>query len=133
MNFEDANEKAVRFLATSLKTEYEVRQKLFKLNCETNIADKVIEHLKEISYINDEEYVNAYIRQCKKLPKYSIYEVINRLKQKGINDENLAKCKYELENSEYELDLVNKLKRKKSNIDPLKLKAYLYRRGFKNF
>lgn len=133
MNFEIANEKAVRFLTASLKTEYEVRQKLIKLNCENEIIDKVITHLKEILYINDEEYVNAYIRQCKKLPKYSIYEITNKLRQKGIDDEKISRCKTELESIEYELELVNKIKNKKTNIDPLKLKAYLYRRGFKNF
>ena len=41
MSFEEAKEKAVRYLVIARKTEYEVRNKLKKSNCEEEIIDKV--------------------------------------------------------------------------------------------
>lgn len=45
MSFEEAKEKAVRYLVIARKTEYEVRNKLKKSNCEEEIIDKVIDYL----------------------------------------------------------------------------------------
>ena len=133
MSEELASEKAARFLAASLKTESEVRQKLQKLGCENEVIDRVIEHFKEISYINDKEYVDAYIRQEVKMKKYSIYEITNKLKIKGIDLELLEYVKNTLEEIDYEKEVVDKILDKKLNAenDESKIKAYLYRRGFR--
>ena len=129
-----ATEKAVKYLASSLKTEFEVKNKLQKLGCDSNMIGEIIAHLKEISYIDDKNYVLAYKRQCIKMPKYSIYEIISKLKQKGIHSELLEELRYELEESEYEKGIVEKIKEKKLALgeDIMKINNYLYRRGFKN-
>lgn len=132
MDYETAKEKAVRYLVLALRTEEEVKNKLRKLNVEEGIIVKVTEYLKSIGYIDDEKYVEAYIRQCINIPKYSKYEIRMKLIQKGINKEILSEKLEELDNCDYENKLIDKLlKGKLKNMEPLKQKAYLYRRGFR--
>lgn len=132
MDYETAKEKAVRYLVLALRTEEEVKNKLRKLNVEEGIIVQVTEYLKIIGYIDDEKYVEAYIRQCINIPKYSKYEIRMKLIQKGINKEILSEKLEELDNCDYENKLIDKLlKGKLKNMEPLKQKAYLYRRGFR--
>lgn len=132
MSFEEAKEKAVKYLVIAKKTEYEVRSKLKKSNCEDEIVEKVIEYLTKINYINDNEYVDAYIRQCMRLLNYSVFEIKQKLLQKGIKKCIIEKKLINLEESNYEDKLIKKLLNGKlKNIDELKQKQYLYRRGFK--
>ena len=53
MNFEEAKEKAVKYLVLALRTELEVRNKLKKINVEDDVINDVIEYLKEIGYIDE--------------------------------------------------------------------------------
>ena len=132
MSFEVAKEKALRYLVTAKKTEQEVRNKLKKCNFEESIIEDVISYLKDLDYINDKDYIDAYIRQCMRLQSYSIYEIKQKLLQKGIKKdiiENKLELLYE---SDYEKDIVEKLLNNKlKNMEDLKKKQYLYRRGFK--
>lgn len=131
MNFEQAKEKAVKYLVLTLRTENEVRNKLKKLNVEEDIIEQVIEYLKGINYINDSNYIEAYIRQCIKIPKYSKYEIKMKLLQKGINKNLLEEKLEEHDMQQYEKKIVEKLKSSKlKDMDEIKQKAYLYRRGF---
>ncbi len=132
MEYVEASEKAVRFLNNSFKTEYEVRNKLKSLNCEEKIIEKVISHLIDIHYIDDEKYVNAYIRQSRKIPKYSIYEIENKLRMKGISNELIDMCKNELDDGIYEKQIIDTYLEKHRRDDINKAKAYLFRRGFRN-
>ena len=133
MSFEVAKEKALRYLVTAKKTEYEVRNKLKKSNFEESIIDNVISYLKDLDYINDNDYIDAYIRQCMRLQNYSIYEIKNKLLQKGIKKDIIDKKLEVLRQSNYEQELVNKLLNSKlKNMEEIKQKQYLYRRGFSN-
>lgn len=134
MDFEVAKEKAIRYIGISRKTEYEVFQKLKKLKFDDEIINKVIEYIKNLNYLNDHEYVDAYIRQCMRLQNYSIYEIKNKLLQKGIKKDIINEKIEVLYESDYEKNVVEKLlKGKLKNTDDEKRKAYLYRRGFKTF
>ena len=97
MSFEVAKEKAIKYIAVAKKTEYEVYNKLIKLGFDDDVSSKVVEYLKTIKYIDDEGYVDAYILQCMRLMNYSVYEIKNKLLQKGIKkciiDEKLEKLK----------------------------------------
>lgn len=134
MDFEVAKEKAFRYIALSKKTAFEVRKKLQKSNFEEDIIDKVISYMQDLKYIDDVEYVDAYIRQCMRLQNYSIFEIKNKLMQKGINKNLLEEKLQNLADTDYEEKLVKKLLTSKlKQMDPLKKKQYLYRRGFKSF
>lgn len=131
MNFEEAKEKAVRYLVLQLRTEEEVRNKLRKLNVDEDIIIEVTEYLKSIGYIDDAKYIDAYLRQCLSIPKYSKYEIRMKLLQKGIDKNLIAEKLNEFDSYNYEKALINKLLNGKlKNMELLKQKAYLYRRGF---
>ena len=109
MEFEKAKEKAIAYLVRSRKTENEVRIKLRKIGCSNEVEDQVIEYIINLGYIDDQEYVDAYIRQCMRLQNYSIYEIKNKLLQKGIKKDIIISKLQELENTDYEKELVIKL------------------------
>ncbi len=131
MNFDEAKEKAVRYLVLQLRTEEEVKNKLKKIDVQEDIIIEVTEYLKSIGYIDDVKYIEAYLRQCISIPKYSVYEIKMKLKQKGISKSLLSEKLKEFDSYNYEKALVNKLLNGKlKNMESLKQKAYLYRRGF---
>lgn len=132
MNFEEAKERAVKYLVLALRTEKEVKDKLKKLNVDEDIIDEVCEYLKGLGYINDVYYTEAYLRQCESIPKYSKYEIRMKLIQKGVDKELVSEKIANNLNPNYEVKIVEKLMNGKlKNMEPLKQKAYLYRRGFK--
>lgn len=132
MDFEEARIKAIKYLGISKKTESEVREKLVLSNCNAEIAEQVIEYLKELNYINDNDYVDAYIRQNMRLFKFSIFEIKQKLLQKGIKKYIIEEKIEVLHENDYESKVVEKLKESKlKNMDELKKKQYLYKRGFR--
>lgn len=132
MEFEEAKSKAIKYLGISKKTEYEVIMKLKRANIDEYIIDKVIKYLVELGYINDVDYVDSYIRQSKRMLKYSIYEITEKLKIKGINSIIIDSKLNILSSSDYETLVVEKIFNVKSKMmDEDKIKQYLYRRGFK--
>ncbi len=134
MEFEVAKEKAVKYLMTAKKTEYEVKQKLKKSNFSDEVIYQVTKYLKELGYINDEDYIDAYIRQCMRLLTYSGFEIKQKLLQKGIKKDIIEKKLEILKNTDYEKRLIEKLiNGKLKNMDELDRKKYLYRRGLGNF
>ncbi len=132
MNFEEAKERAVKYLVLALRTEKEVKDKLKKINVDDEIIDEVCQYLKELGYINDVYYTEAYLRQCESIPKYSKYEIRMKLIQKGVDRDLVSEKIANNLNPNYEAKIVEKLMNGKlKNMEPLKQKAYLYRRGFK--
>lgn len=131
MDFELARFKAIKYIGISKKSEYEVIMKLKGLNVSEDIVSKVIEYLNELGYINDLDYVDSYIRQNLRMQKYSIFEIREKLKAKGIKsifiDDRIQSDIPE----EYEKKVVEKIANVKSKtLDEQKLRQYLYRRGF---
>ena len=134
MSFEVAKNKAIKYVGISRKTEQEVYRKLKTQGFHEDIIMEVIEYLKELGYINDDDYVDAYIRQCMRLLDYSTYEIRQKLLQKGINKYIIDDKVGTLEESDYNDLLLNKLLNGKcKNMDDLKKKQYLFRRGLKYF
>ncbi len=127
-----ARDKAIRYIGISKKTEYEVKQKLKGLKIASSVIDEEIEYLKELGYINDIDYVKSYIKQCYKMQNYSIYEITNKLLQKGVKASIIDEEIDSLKESDYEQQVVEKLLNSKlKSYDEMKQKSYLYRRGFR--
>lgn len=132
MNFEQAKERAVRYTALSRKTDYEVRRKLKQLSVDDDVIDKVSDYLKQLGYIDDISYVEAFLRQSFKMEKLSSFEIRQKLLAKGIDKEliNTKLCNYDV--AEYEKRVISKLLNGKlASYDEDKIKSYLYRKGFK--
>lgn len=133
MELEIAKQKAIAYLVKSKKTSSEVTLKLKKLNFSDEIIEQVVSYFTELGYINDNEYVDAYMRQCMRLQNYSLFEIKNKLLQKGIKKDIIEEKIQVLEDSNYEKELVEKLLNGKlKNMEEIKQKQYLFRRGFKN-
>ena len=127
-----ARDKAIRYIGISKKTEYEVKQKLKGLKIASSVIDEEIEYLKELGYIDDIDYVKSYIKQCEKMQNYSIYEITNKLLQKGVKASIIEQEIDSLKESDYEEKVIDKLIcGKLKSYDEMKQKNYLYRRGFK--
>ena len=132
MNFEQAKERAVRYTALSRKTDYEVRRKLKQLNVDEDIISKVSEYLKQLGYIDDLAYTEAFLRQSFKMEKLSVFEMKQKLLSKGIDKELIDEklCDYDV--VDYEKRVVSRLVNGKlSSYDDDKSKSYLYRKGFR--
>ncbi len=132
MDFENAKQKAIKFIGISKKTEYEVKQKLLILGYNQEIVDMVISYLLNIGYIDDIDYVKSYIKQNERFMKYSIFEITQKLLQKGIKKDIIENEITILEDLEYDNKVYEKLMLTKcKDMEPLRLKQYLYRRGLK--
>lgn len=136
MNNSEANifarDKAIRYIGISKKTEFEVRKKLKGLKVASSVIDDEIEYLKELGFIDDLDYTKSYIRQCNKMMQYSIYEIKNKLLQKGVKASIIEQELEMLKDSDYESNTMQKLiNGKLKSYDEAKQKIYLYRRGFK--
>lgn len=127
-----ARDKAIRYIGISKKTEYEVIKKLKGLKVASSVIEQEIEYLKELGFIDDEDYVRSYIRQCDKMQNYSVYEITNKLLQKGVKASIIEREIEILKESDYESRVIDKLiNGKLKSYDDVKQKNYLYRRGFK--
>ena len=127
-----ARDKAIRYIGISKKTEYEVRQKLKRLQVTSSVIDEEIEYLKELGFIDDNDYVKCFVRQCAKLKQYSIYEIYNKLLQKRLQTSIIEEELELLKDSDYEEQVKEKLMNGKlKSYDEEKKKAYFYRTGFK--
>ena len=136
MNNSEANiyarDKAIKYIGISKKTEIEVRKKLKRLNIASSVINDEIISLKELGFIDDNDYVSSYIKQCEKMLNYSIYEIRNKLLQKGVKASIIESSFESNLTSEYENLVVNKLINSKlKDYDEQKRREYLYRRGFK--
>jgi len=133
MDIEIAKQKAIAYLIKSKKTSNEVMLKLRKLGFTDDIINEVVSYFTELGYIDDNDYVDAYIRQCMRLQNYSLFEIKNKLLQKGIKKDIIEEKLQVLEDSNYERELVEKLLNGKlKNMEEIKQRQYLFRRGFKN-
>lgn len=132
MEFEQAKQKAIKYIGISKKTEYEVKQKLIKIGYSQDITDMVISYLLDIGYIDDKDYVESYIRQNERFLKYSIFEIEQKLLQKGIKKDIIEEKINILKDTDYDKKIFDKLMAGKcKDMEPLKQKQYLYRRGIK--
>ena len=130
--FDKLKTKVLKYIMFKKRTEQEVRQKFRQDSGE--LLDDVIKELKELNYINDENYINKAINEFKNLKNMSIKEIEYKLITKGIKkdiiEDYIYKNKEELIN--YELNSAKNIFLKKQNtmqteqiIDYLKKKGYL--------
>ena len=77
--------KALGFLSATRKTEREVRAYLTKRGYLPIVSDYVVEKLREYSFINDEEYAEAYTESAAK--RKGGRRIRMELKGKGLSDE----------------------------------------------
>jgi regulatory protein len=112
-----------------MRTKKELINKLKSMGYDNSIINNVLEKLIKQRYIDDEYYTELYIKE-KKERLYSKYRIYNELYRKGIDPSIITSKLDQL--YEDEIDTIKKLiiKKRVSTNDKLKIKNYLFRKGF---
>ncbi|HHV73653.1 MAG TPA: RecX family transcriptional regulator [Thermoanaerobacterium sp.] len=130
LTFKSAYNDAIRILSYNMKTKKELWEKLRLKGYSDSVIGDVINKLMDLHYLDDEYYAEVYVKE-KKERLFSKYRIYNELIRKGIEPSLIELKLCELYDDEVEV--IQKLIRKKSisTNDKLKIKNYLYRKGFK--
>lgn len=130
--FDKLKTKVLKYIMFKKRTEQEIRQK-FREDT-GDLLNDVIEELKELNYINDENYINRAVNEFKNLKNMSIKEIEYKLMTKGIKKDIINNYIYKNKEDllDYELNSAKNIFIKKQNaiaveeiINYLKKKGYL--------
>lgn len=122
--------KMLKYIFYKRRTEKEIMEK-YK-DEESDILEEAVETLKELGYIDDNDYISRYIHDVMLLRNMSIFEIKYKLYAKGINgdiiDDYISKNEEEL--TEYELEAARKILAKKSSQEKEEIIAYLRKKRY---
>ena len=116
--------RLLKFIIFKKRTENEVFNK-FKDEYDNELLCEVIQQLKELKYIDDQEYIEKYILDALNLKALSMKELRFKLQSKDKYFEEHYDELYE-----YEIKSAKKMFEKKSNKEPQDIKNYLFRKGY---
>lgn len=123
--------RASTLLGKNLKTVKQMKDYLFGKGYGPNVVEYCIKKLSEYNYLNDENYVNIYLKSASK--KYGKYKIENELKLKGVPKNIIDSALDDFKvDSEVIFDLSKKfLKNKEINNDNItKLVRHLLSKGY---
>lgn len=130
-----ARDRAIKYIMFKMRTSYEVFNKLLELEFDEEVINKVIDDLKELEYINDEEYTRRFIETNKKSKKVSKSFIKIKLKNKGIDNEIIEKYVDELNLDDTDAIKKQLIKKKFTSNMPYeeknKIIAFCVRKGFR--
>jgi len=132
---EKLHDKVLRLISRFPKTEKELKDYILKKGYSKEISQKEINRLKEYDLIDDDNYVENYVKSNR---KYSIRMLKNKLYKKGVPGKIIEKHLSVEDIQKKELKILKKLAKKKfKRVDTLgekeqkeKVFAYLARKGF---
>jgi len=132
--FIEAKTNAVKYIMYKPRTQYEVKNKLLKLEYDEELIEEVINELLLLEYLNDNLYAEKFIRNSQSIKPMSKNMIKYKLKEKGISDDIIQNV---LRDNEIdEIELARDLFFKKTKGKPLdekelnKVKGFLARKGF---
>ncbi|HYE83924.1 MAG TPA: RecX family transcriptional regulator [Clostridia bacterium] len=135
IQYKSALRASLFILAHSSKTEKEIIKKLKEKQHSDSAIKKVLEYLRELGYINDENYADSFIRTVKDNTGTSRRSLYNKLASKGVDSEVIRQ---KLEESDID-DYASALKAAQKKLPGLKgnksekaakLMGFLYRKGY---
>lgn len=127
-----AKKKAMDLLIRSDKTEKELRDKLKREGFPEFVIDHVITFLNSYHYINEDKYLENYIRYHGKGKSRIL--LVQELKKKGFDSEKIGHCLEEYYDEKEELKAL--IRKKAPDLETMpekekeKLLKQLYRKGF---
>lgn len=130
--FDKLKTRVLKYIMYKKRTENEVKRKFAEVDSE--LLDDVIEHLKEIGYIDDKSYVERAISEFMNLNNLSLKELKYKLQSKGVDksamDEYIYNHEDELE--EYEVNSAKNIILKKQNtMEEQAIIQHLLKKGYK--
>lgn len=87
VNFNSAKSDAIRFVSLKIRSGKEVGEKLKRMGYEQDTADRVVDELKGMGYIDDRLYALKYINDRRKLKPQSKRMLKYDLARRGIGEE----------------------------------------------
>ncbi len=131
-DFDKLKTKVLKYIMYKKRTEQEIKRKFSEEDNE--LLEDVIEHLKEIGYINDNNYIERAVAEYINLNNLSLKELKYKLQAKGINVEVIEEYIYnhEEELEEYEINSAKNIIIKKQNsMEEQNILQYLLKKGYK--
>lgn len=118
----------ISYVAFTLRTEKQAEDKLLRLGYDAGTAEDAIEYLRSKDYLNDSEYARKYVNTALKTKiisrKMCEYELI----RKGIPEDMAVEAAEKIDDRAQASKLLNK--KMKTQKDRLKLKKFMYAKGF---
>lgn len=130
--FDKLKTKVLKYIMYKKRTEKEVYQK-FSSSDDQNLLEDVIEHLKEIGYLNDNNYIERAMNEFMAINTLSIKEMKNKLYAKGVSSDIIDTYfeKYEDDILEYEINCAKKIiLKKQSQMEKEQIEQFLFRKGY---
>ena len=130
--FDQLKTKVLKYIMYKKRTENEVKRNFS--NEDSELLEDVIEHLKEIGYINDKSYVERAVAEFMNLNNLSLKELKYKLQAKGVDIDAMEDYIYnhseELE--DYEINSAKNIILKRQNsMEEQSLIQYLLKKGYK--
>lgn len=128
---DDFRNRVLKYIVYKKRTEAEVRKKFE--DADPNLLEDTIEYLKNLKYINDENYIVRAVDEFMALKNLSIKEMRQKLLTKGIKADLLDEyiCKNRDAMIEYEVSSCKKIiLKKRKNMDDNLIKNFLYKKGY---
>lgn len=100
---QDARERAVSLLMVRDRSRHELKTRLRKMGYDEDIAEKVVEDLAAIGYVDDSRFVLKYATDRLKTKALSKKALIYELEQKGIDRDLIESALKDFEQDEEEI------------------------------
>ena len=130
--FDKLKTKILKYIMYKKRTEQEIRRKFSEEDSE--MLEDAIEHLKEIGYINDQNYIERAVSEYINLNNLSIKELKYKLQAKGIQADTIEDYIYNNSDrlEEYEINSARNIIIKKQNaMEEQQLIQFLLKKGYK--
>ena len=101
-NFYEAYNKILKFITFKLRTEKEIKDKLYKLGVNKKDQDTIIQRLKDEHFLNDEKYIKCYITDQINLTLNGPKKILYDLKRLNFSDELINKYLNNINNDIWE-------------------------------
>ena len=130
--FDQLKTKVLKYIMYKKRTENEVKRKF--ANEDSELLEDVIDHLKEIGYINDKSYVERAVAEFMNLNNLSLKELKYKLQAKGVDIDAMEDYIYShrAELEDYEINSAKNIILKKQNsMEEQNLIQFLLKKGYK--
>lgn len=136
---DEAQKRMERYCAYQERCHKEVTQKLYEMKMIPEARDKIIVHLLQHNFLNEERFAKAFVRGKFRIKKWGKQRLQLELKRKDINKTIIAIALKEIDTDDY-FDTFNQLAEKKVEViretnlqkKRKKLADYLFYRGWES-
>ena len=102
---EDAYEKALAYINVKMRSRKEIENYLKKKEYSTSLINETISRLQELDFINDENYIKAYISDKISLTNDGPNKIKNSLLNEKMEENLVEKYVYEIDKEEISIKL----------------------------